>query len=235
MEFIIYNLPKGNMKFTWNASIDTLPTKPNLKQWGKLSNDRSFCGQRQTLNHVLNCCNVSLSQGRLTYRHDNILLYIAKCLDMKKFSCYVDIDGFQTPTSGTLHPSLDVTNLKPDLVIIDKKCKSVNIFELTVPKETRIRIANTLKMDKYQHFKRYIKANEVTVTPFEIGSHTGMVTRENRKSLQKIHKYCTKNIKLTTVIKNISSISVLRSFHIFSSRNEAAWSKGDPILAPFAN
>ena len=213
----------------------TLPTKTNLKQWGKLTNDRCFCGKRQTLNHVLNCCNVSLNQGRFTYRHDNILLYIAKCLDRKKFTCYVDIDGFQTPTSGTLPPSLVVTNLKPDLVIIDKKCKSVNIFELTVPKETRIQIANTLKKDKYQHFTRDIQASEVSVTPFEVGSHTGLVTRENRKSLQNIHKYCIKNIKLSTFIKNISSISVLSSFHIFSSRNEADWSKGDPILAPFAN
>ena len=34
----IYNLPKGTMKFVLNSSIDTLPTKVNLKQWGKLTN-----------------------------------------------------------------------------------------------------------------------------------------------------------------------------------------------------
>ena len=38
----IFNLPKGTMKFLLNASIDTLPTKVNLKQWGKISNDKCF-------------------------------------------------------------------------------------------------------------------------------------------------------------------------------------------------
>ena len=56
----IYNLPKGTMKWVLNSTIDTLPSKANLKLWGKLVNDRCFCGQRQTLNHILNCCRRSL-------------------------------------------------------------------------------------------------------------------------------------------------------------------------------
>ena len=91
----IYNLPKETMKFVLNASIDTLPTKTNLKQWGKLTNDKCFCGLRQTLNHVLNCCRICLDQGRYTYRHDNILLYIARCLDRAKYTCYLEIEGYQ--------------------------------------------------------------------------------------------------------------------------------------------
>ena len=92
----IYNLPKGTMKWLLNSSIDTLPTKVNLKQWGKVTSDKCFCGQRQTLNHILNCCVVSLNQGRYTYRHDSILHHIQKCLDTTKYSCYVDIPGHQT-------------------------------------------------------------------------------------------------------------------------------------------
>ena len=34
----IYSLPKGTMKFILNSSIDTLPKKVNIKQWGKLTN-----------------------------------------------------------------------------------------------------------------------------------------------------------------------------------------------------
>ena len=223
------------MKFFLNASIDTLPTKTNLKQWGKLTNDKCFCGLRQTLNHVMNCCRICLDQRRYTYRHDNILLYIAKCLDRAKYTCYLDIEGYQTPTNGTIPPSLAVTTLKPDIVIMDKKTKNVHIFELTVPKETRISISNKLKMEKYQHFITDISHFKVAVTPFEIGSHTGQVTRDNRKALIGMHKFCSKGIKLSTFIKNISSISVLSSFHIFTSRNEENWAKGDPILAPFPN
>ena len=131
----IFNLPRGCMKFILNSAIDTLPTKVNLKQWGKSSSDKCFCGKRQTLNHILSCCKPSLNQGRYTYRHDNILTYISKCLDKSKYQIYVDIEGHQTPAGGTLPPSVIVTTLKPDIVIVDKKAKTASIFELTVPSE----------------------------------------------------------------------------------------------------
>ena len=69
----VFNLPRGTMKFVLNSTIDTLPTKANLKQWGKISNDKCSCGKKQTLNHILNCCKKSLNEGRFIYRHDNIL------------------------------------------------------------------------------------------------------------------------------------------------------------------
>ena len=185
----IYNLPKGTMKWLLNASIDTLPTKVNLKQWGKVTNnEKCFCGQRQTLNHILNCCVVSLDQGRYTYRHDSILNYIQKCLDNTKYTCYTDIQGHQTQGGGTLPPDIIVTTLKPDIVVIDKKTKTLDIFELTVPGETRISTAHNLKFEKYQHFISDIQAYRVSVHPFEVGSHTGYISRENKDRLKKLHK-----------------------------------------------
>ena len=71
---------------------------------------------------------------------------------------------------GTIPPSVLVTTLKPDLVIFDKKAKSVDIFELTVPSETRIQTAHRLKYEKYQHFENDIMTFKVSVRPFEIGS-----------------------------------------------------------------
>ena len=144
----IFNLPRGTMKWLLNASIDTLPTKVNLKLWGKVTNEKCFCGQRQTLNHILNCCVVSLNQGRYTYRHDNIQSYIHKCLDTSKYICYTDIPGHQTQEGGTIPPEVAVTTLKPDIVIIDKRRKNIHIFELTVPGEKRINTAHKLKLEK---------------------------------------------------------------------------------------
>ena len=152
-----------------------------------------------------------------------------------KFTCYIDIEGHQTPTKGTLPPSLVVTNLKPDILIVDRKSKTIQICELTVPKETRISTSNKLKFEKYQHFSTDITAYKASVKPFEVGSHTGLITRDNRQTLHSLHKFCLKSVKLSNFIKNISTISVLSSFHIFSSRNQEAWDKGDPILAPFPN
>ena len=57
---------------------------------------------------------------------------------MQKFECYIDIDGVETAAGGTLPPSIIVSNLKPDIVILDKKQKTVSILELTVPAEHRI-------------------------------------------------------------------------------------------------
>ena len=87
-----------------------------------------------------------------------------------KFKCCIDIEGYQTPSHGTLPPSVIVTTLKPDMVIIDQKNKSIHIFELTVPKETKILAANKLKLEKYQHFSSDITSYKVMLTPFKVGS-----------------------------------------------------------------
>ena len=231
----IYNLPRGTMKFLLNSSIDTLPTKVNLKMWGKVSNDKCRCGTRQTLNHILNCCGPSLREGRYTYRHDNVLSYISKCLDTSKYTCYVDIEGSQTPAEGTLPPNVLVTNLKPDIVIMDKSKKTVSIFELTVPAEHRIKIANDLKYQKYQHFLTDITTHTVNLVPFEVGSHTGYISRENKVNIHSLHKFCKKNISLKKFTHNISAITVMSSFFIFNCRNQENWESLDPISGPFSN
>ena len=232
----IYNLPKGTMKWLLNASIDTLPTKVNLKLWGKVSNDKCFCGQKQTLNHILNCCPVSLNQGRYTYRHDSILNYIQTCLDSSKYTCYIDLPGHQTQDGGTIPPEIMVTTLKPDLVIIDRQRKSLEIFELTVPGETRISTAHKLKFQKYQHFCSDINTYKVSVIPFEIGSHTGYVSRENVENLNKLHKFCKRDLKLKSFKKNISAITVLGSYFLFNNRNIETWhTPSNYIYVPMTN
>ena len=229
----IYNLPRGTMKWLLNSAINTLPTKSNLKLWGKVSSDKCRCGKKQTLNHILNCCTPSLNEGRFTFRHDGILHYIAKCLDSDKFTCYVDLPGHQTPAGGTFPPDVLVTNLKPDIVIIDKMKKSVSVFELTVPGEQRLEIAHKLKFEKYQHFISDIHRYSTTVVPFEIGSNTGYINKENKVGLNSLHKFCKKNIKLKKFTNNISAITVMGSYYIFNCRNQNAWEDLNPIEAPF--
>ena len=231
----IFNLPKGTMKWLLNSSINTLPTKTNLKQWGKLVNDKCFCGQRQTLNHILNCCKPSLDQGRFTFRHDNILHYISKCLDKKRFQCFLDLEGHKTEAEGTIPSSLMVTLQRPDIVIVDQRTKSVKIFELTVPAEPRLETAHSLKMESYSHFSTDIKTHTVTVIPFEVGSHTGHISNDNKKRLHTLHSYCTKDIKFKKFRDNISAISILSSYYIFNCRNQEDWSTPGHILAPFTN
>ena len=133
---------------------------------------------------------------------------------------------------GTIPPDVLVTTLKPDLVIIDKKQKSIYIFELTVPGEMRIITAHKLKLEKYQHFQTDINTLKVSVHPFEIGSHTGYISRENKETLSSLHKFCKKDIKLKDFKNNISAITILGSYFIFNNRNNETWHTPSYISNP---
>ena len=228
----IYDLPKGTMKFLLNSCLDTLPTMVNLNQWGKSNSDRCpHCRNRQNTFHVLNCCQTYLDQGRYTWRHDNILHYIVNALDTQSHTVYSDIPGFTTSSRGTIPANLCVTAKNPDIVIINEQKKTVDIFELTVPFDTRIAAANALKIDKYGHFTTDINSEyTTTVTAFEISSR-GQVSRDNRERLRKLHKFTDKSTKLKTFINNISSIAIAGSYYIFVARKEATWSD-TPTISP---
>ena len=61
---------------------DLLPTPSNLTQW-KLANS-SRCGMCEghgTLQHILSACPRALGQGMYTWRHDQVLLVIAKAVE----------------------------------------------------------------------------------------------------------------------------------------------------------
>ena len=75
----------------------------------------------------------------------------------------------------------------------------------------------------------------VSVLPFEVGSHTGHLTRDNTNTLHTLHKFCRKDVKFRQFTKNISSIVVLSSYYIFNCRNVKDWDGDDFILPPFSN
>lgn len=231
----IFNLKKGTMKFLLNASINTLPTKDNLHQWGKSTTD--FCtlcrkppqdlihlsgNRKETTLHVLNHCPISLHQHRFTWRHDNILLYISKSLDPLKCKFYSDLPGFSLPGGGTLPPHICVTPERPDLVILNEESKEIYIFELTVPLETNISSAHSRKTEKYSHLYTDITLYTPSILPFEIGSR-GYISPNNKILLKKIHKFCSPSTSFTNFCHNISTISILSSYYIFITRTSSDW------------
>ena len=120
--------------------------------------------------HILNNCKISLDQGKYTWRHNNIINYIVTSIDSSKFQIFSDLPGFQVAGGGSIPPEVCVTNLKPDLVIIDRKTKQLFLFELTVPFERNIEIRHTEKTNKYAHFVSDITSYETFICAFEIGS-----------------------------------------------------------------
>ena len=180
---------------------------------------------------MLSCCKTALDQGRFTWRHDNILKYIVDCIDTTKYKVHSDIDGYETANGGTIPINMTVTNLKPDIVIIDEKKKTVNIVELTVPFEHNIKVRNIYKTNKYAHFLSDISSHTPTLTAFEVGCR-GYLTKENTDRLKSIHKYCDKNITQKRFLENISALAITGSYYIFIARKQPTWSPPGFLTPP---
>ena len=129
-------------------------------------------------------------------------------------------------------PEVCVTNLKPDITIWDKENNKFEIFELTVPLDVNINQRNLDKSNKYAHFTTDITHITTTVTAFEVSS-TGMITQDNKTRLAALHKHCKPGIKLSTFVKNISSLSIYSSYHIWLCRNDPEFHTPPYLPAPF--
>ena len=232
----LWDVPQGVLKFAINAGINTLPTFDNLKRWGKRVNDRCpFCGNIQTLAHVLSNCNIALEQGRFTWRHNSVLSTIINIMRPHLITgrqLFSDLSGFQAPHGGTIPPHILVTNLRPDLFIVDEVTKEAVVFELTCPWDTNITSSHTYKEEKYaplvadlsRSFKTYHFSFEV--------SARGQITKSNRARIKELaFRSCSEPRKITkSLITNISKAALLSSYSLFSARKEPTWANPNPVI-----
>ena len=213
--------------------IHTLPTQNNLKLWNKSTSDKcKLCLNRDSTLHTLSGCRVALEGGRYTWRHDNIVRYICNIVDKSKFEIFSDIEGYMTDNRGTIPAEMTITTDKPDIVILDRKNKKVDIFELTVPFESNIHSRNLHKNNKYSYLLQDITVFTPFVTAFEVGVR-GYITIENRERLKKIHSYCDSKIKFNTFLQNISAIEINSSYYIYTCRKEPSWTIRTYLNPPF--
>ena len=134
--------------------------------------------------------------------------------------------------NGTIPVDVCITTEKPDIVIIDEKRKTLNIFELTVPIEWNIEKRNKSKNDKYAHFVKDIENYTTTVTAFEIGSR-GYISSKNKDRLYSLHKFLKAGISLSKFQQNTSALSIYSSFYIFICRKDPSWTEPNYLEAPF--
>ena len=216
------NIPKGVLSFALKACTNGLNTPDNLKRWGQRKfNKCDFCGNFSNLEHILNYCKVALNQKRLTWQHDSILSYLI--LEMKKtkpinITIYADIPGLQF-NSGTIPNDILVTSSRPDIVILNRAAKSIELLKFTCSYESNIEKATTLKNRKYLDLKTDLEQAgwHTQLVTFEAGSR-GLVTKRNKISIYNSTKRNQTNIKHKQVTKGISKIALLCSFAIFQAR-----------------
>ena len=142
-------MPKNIVNFTIKYLNNSLPTRKNLHKWSFFNSPScSLCRQQETLQHIVSSCKSYLDNGRYTWRHNSILLAIAKSLSsLQHCTLFADLLSFASPSLITGE------SLRPDLVLISQD-KTLNLLELTVGFETNIFINSKRKSTKYNaHIK----------------------------------------------------------------------------------
>ena len=145
-------------------------------KWGIANSAKCiFCDENQTLQHVVSACKSSLNEGRWNWRHDSILINIARMVSkIQGVKVYCDVPGsdFQNPSVITG----DVE--RPDIVFIKEKVCFV--LELTVGFETNIQKNSERKRNKYADLiKRLEKDYDVKYLDLSMGS-IGVIGNESK-------------------------------------------------------
>ena len=227
----MFQLKSGTLKFMLNASIDTLPTPANLRRWKYGSSDKcKLCSNKGTTNHILNCCSTMLNTARYTWRHNNIINYIVSNVNKDTYKVYSDLPGWEAPGGGTIPSDLCVTNLKPDIVIVDEPNKTLHIFELTVPLTTYIDQRNSEKSHKYAPFITDITNYKCTVNCFEISS-TGYISNRNKLTLTNLHSFLRKDLRKSIFMANLNSLAWYGSYQLWLTREDMEFI-APPFLIP---
>ncbi len=80
-----WKLPQARLSFLIRATYDTLPSPKNLHQWLGTEQSCDLCGTiNASLQHVLSGCKTALTQGRLRWRHDQVLRKLAEVLEKSR-------------------------------------------------------------------------------------------------------------------------------------------------------
>ena len=229
------NIPKGVLSFTLKACSNGLNTPDNLKRWGiRKTNKCNLCGNPSSLKHILNWCPKALKEGRFTWRHNSVLSHFITTLKKsapEDLEVFADLPNFWL-NGGTIPPDILPTGLRPDLVLINRKEKKIELLELTCSFETSIERANIRKTKSYNDLKSDLLKEgwKTTLVPFEIGSR-GLVNKRNRESLIAVMKRNRIKLRHTQLFKDLSKISLLCSYSLFQAHCVPSW-QDPPFLHP---
>ncbi|KAF4111690.1 hypothetical protein G5714_008721 [Onychostoma macrolepis] len=82
----LWQIDQGRLSFLLRSVTDLLPTPRNIKIWGGEEDPScNQCGAVScTLNHILTGCPKALAEGRYRWRHDKVLMEIAKWVEQQR-------------------------------------------------------------------------------------------------------------------------------------------------------
>ncbi|KAK0145573.1 hypothetical protein N1851_015527 [Merluccius polli] len=80
----LWGMEAGRIRFMLGATYDVLPSPKNLSQWFGEDEKCTLCSCVGSLRHILSGCKVSLTQGRYTWRHNQVLKCLAAAIEDKR-------------------------------------------------------------------------------------------------------------------------------------------------------
>ena len=80
----LWDMEASNISFIIRATYDVLPTPKNLQVWYGEDPTCALCPTPATVKHILAACNTSLTQGRYTWRHNQVLKSLAAAIESKR-------------------------------------------------------------------------------------------------------------------------------------------------------
>ena len=190
----------------------------------RLSDRCALCPWRETTHHVLNCCETARDQKRYNWRHDSILLHIVKQIQASNPDKRIiaDLENYSLPGGGTVPPEIVVTNLRPDLVLLDPLTEDIELYDLTscADREENINGARVRKSTKYAPLVADLEnsGRKASFTPFEVCS-LGNIRSDSRKTLAKlVGKKVSKKMA-----KKLAAIAIASSYYLFNTRRKTEW------------
>lgn len=224
----IHGLPRGVAKFLLNSVLKSLPTKDNLRRWGKvISQSCDLCGNPETIAHVLSGCKTMLDQGRYTWRHDSVLNKIVEFVNNTEAK-HILVNSDLGDKPWTIPPDILATSDRPDLVVLDLTNKCVSILELTVPYESNINSSHQYKCHKYAHLCVDLQnlGFSVKYFAFEIGCRA-FISESNSKRLYAFLKSITglkfNSRDFRSFKSSLCKTAITSSFVIFKARFCKSW------------
>ena len=111
--------------------------------WGQTNDNRcTFCSQFESLLHVVAGCKLYLKEGRYTWRHNSVRLFLSKVFaKAKDIQLFADLDDFDSPCIITGH------SLRSDMLIIFNH--TLYIIELAVGFESNVNANSLRKKRRY--------------------------------------------------------------------------------------
>ena len=208
-------LPKNIYSFVIRYLNNTLANATNTLKWKVRTKPYcNFCHARQTLGHVGGSCSLFLREKRYTWRHDSVLLNIAKSIPRdQNITLYVDLDMFASPSI------ISGDEQRPDMII--KRNNDLWILELSVGFETNLEKNRNAKNLRYNTLIQRLKTTyrKVKFINLSLGA-IGVYSKAQHTLSDLLSDLEVDKAHSSYLVSKISNVCIRITYYLFCLRGK---------------